>query len=123
MKTELITKLIEMLLNSEPQTTQATPHTPHPMIGRRCLVRTYSAGIHIGTVDYVNPSNSMELKLKDALRLWSWKDGGLSLSAVANEGIKSGRLNATGEVFLTNAIEIIPTTKQAEESYVQFIEK
>ena len=121
MKTELITKLLEMLLSSDTPK-QEQPST-HPMLGRRCLVRTYSAGVHIGTVEYVNPQNSMELKLKDALRLWSWKDGGLSLSAVANNGIVSGRLNATGEVFLTNAIEIIPTTPEAEKSYVKFIEK
>lgn len=94
----------------------------HPMLGRRCLIRTYSAGVHIGDVTFINPSNSMELKLENALRLWQWKDGGLSLSAVANNGIKGGRLNETGEVYLTNVIEIIPTTKEAEKTYLKFIE-
>jgi hypothetical protein len=94
----------------------------HPMLGRRCLIRTYSAGVHIGDVDYINPQNSMEVRLKNALRLWKWEGGGLSLSAVANDGIKGGRLNATGEVYLTNAIEFIPTTEAAEKSYVKFIE-
>lgn len=92
------------------------------MLGKRCLIRTYSAGVHIGTVEWVNPANSMEVKLKDALRLWSWKDGGLSLSDVANKGVKSARLNETGDVFLTNAIEFIPTTPAAEVSYAKFIE-
>jgi len=96
---------------------------PHPMLGRRCIIRTYSAGVHIGDVEYVNPTNSMEVKLKNALRLWKWEGGGLSLSAVANEGIKGGRLNATGEVYLTNAIEYIPTTAKADETYLQFVEK
>ena len=91
----------------------------HPMIGRRCLIRTYSAGVHIGDVVAVN---EMEVHLKNALRLWKWTDGGLSLSAVANNGIKGGRLNETGEVYLTNAIEIIPTTPEAEKTYVKFIE-
>ena len=95
---------------------------PHPMLGRRCIIRTYSAGVHIGTVEWVNPDNSMEVKLKDALRLWKWEGGGLSLSAIANTGIKGGRLNRTGEVFLTNAIEYIPTTQAAEDTYVKFIE-
>ena len=94
----------------------------HPMLGKRCLVRTYSAGVHIGDVTYINPNNSMELKLENALRLWKWTGGGLSLSAVANNGINGGRLNKTGEVYLTNVIELIPTTKQAEETYVKFIE-
>jgi hypothetical protein len=94
----------------------------NPMLGKRCLIRTYSAGVHIGDVVWINPENSMECKLENALRLWNWTDGGLSLSAVANNGIKGGRLNKTGKVMLTNAIEYILTTKEAEESYVKFIE-
>ena len=34
---------------------------PHPMLGRRCLIRTYSAGVHIGDIDYVD---GMECRLK-----------------------------------------------------------
>lgn len=94
----------------------------HPMLGRRCLCRTYSAGVHIGDIVYINPENSMEVKLENALRLWKWEGGGLSLSAVANNGIKGGRLNKTGEVYLMNVIEIIPTTKDAEKTYAKFIE-
>ena len=94
----------------------------HPMLGRRCLIRTYSAGVHIGDVVWINPENAMECKLENALRLWKWTDGGLSLSAVANNGINGGRLNETGEVMLTNAIEYIPTTKEAEATYEKFIE-
>ena len=93
--------------------------TPNPMIGRRVLVRTYSAGVHIG--DLV-AADGMECTLANALRLWQWSGGGLSLSAVANNGIKGGRLNRTGDVHLTNAIEFIPTTAGAEESYERFIE-
>lgn len=98
------------------------PSGEHPMLGRRCLLRTYSAGVHIGRIVYINPANSMEVKLVDALRLYKWEGGGLSLSDVANKGIKGGRLNATGEVFLTNVIEIIPTTTLAEKTYEKFIE-
>ncbi len=94
----------------------------HPLIGKRVLVRTYSAGVHIGLLKSVNPDNAMECELTDALRLWKWTGGGLSLSAVANNGIKNGRVNRTGEVFLTNAIEYIPTTQAAEDTYVKFIE-
>ena len=100
-----------MQVKGEPQ--------PHPMIGRRCLVRTYSAGVHIGDVVAIN---GYEYLLHNALRLWCWKDGGLSLSAVANNGIKGGRLNRTGEVYLYNVIEVIPTTPHAEATYVKFIE-
>jgi hypothetical protein len=98
---------------------QSQKQGQHSMLGKRCLIRTYSAGVHIGDVVYVD---GMEVKLENALRLWKWEGGGLSLSAVANNGIVKGRLNKTGEVYLTNAIEFIPTTKKAEESFVKFIE-
>jgi hypothetical protein len=91
----------------------------HPMLGKRCLIRTYSAGVHIGDVTYVK---GMEVKLSNALRLWKWEGGGLSLSAVANNGIVKGRLNRTGDIYLTNVIEFIPTTNKAESSYSRFIE-
>lgn len=91
----------------------------HPFLGQRVLVRTYSAGVHIGTL---KSSDGMECLLTDALRLWKWEGGGLSLSAVANDGIKGGRLNKTGEVYLTNCIEYIPTTKAAEKSFEKYVE-
>lgn len=91
----------------------------HPMVGRRCLIRTYSAGVHIGDVV---AASEMEVHLKNSLRLWKWEGGGLSLSAVAINGIKGGRLNETGEVYLTNVIELIPTTPKAEATYARFIE-
>ena len=100
--------------NAEPQ--------PHPMLGRRVIVRTYSAGVHIGTLDWVNTNNAKECKLSDALRLWKWEGGGLSLSAIANNGVKGGRLNRTGEVYLTEAIEYIPIRPAAEETLYAFVE-
>lgn len=101
--------------------TGSTPQSSiHPMLNRRCLLRTYSAGVHIG--DVVSVTGGTEVLLKNAIRLWKWEGGGLSLSSVANIGIKGGRLNKTGEILLTNVIEFIPTTKEAEETYVKFIE-
>lgn len=101
---------------------QVHTSAPHQMLGRRCVVRTYSAGVHIGTVKYVNPANWNECVLTDALRLWKWTCGGLSLSAVAKNGIKGGRLNREAEIALTNAIEYIPTTQEAEATYGSFVE-
>lgn len=107
-----------MKTNKKSKTKVATK-SQHPMLGRRCLVRTYSAGVHIGDVVKVNGT---ECHLKNALRLWSWSAGGLSLSAIANNGVKEARLNFTNEVYLTGAIEFIPTTEKAEATYVKFIE-
>lgn len=113
-------KLIMMLLEGEDK--KEVEDFIHPMLNKRCLIRTYSAGVHIGNVAWINPQNSMEVKLTNSLRLWKWVDGGLSLSTVANDGINGGKLNKTGEIYLTNAIEYIPTTDEAEETYVNFIE-
>lgn len=119
---ELIEVLTRVGVIKPQQEQQKTQNPVHPMLGKRCVIRTYSAGVHIGDVEYINPNNSMEVKLNNALRLWMWTDGGLSLSAVANNGIKGGRLNRTGEVYLTNVIEFIPTTPEAEKTFLKFIE-
>ncbi len=109
------------MMGDEPER-EPQPVSSHPMLGQRCVIRTYSAGVHIGNIVWINPANSMEIKLENALRLWKWEGGGLSLSAVANNGINGGRLNKTGTILLTNVIEMIPTTDLAEKSYVKFIE-
>jgi len=108
-----IKRLQAMFSGQEAQSLQ------NPFIGKRVLVRTYSAGVHIGTL--VSASET-ECHLKDALRLWKWEGGGLSLSAVAVNGIVKGRLNRTPEVFLTNCIEFIQTTETAEKSFEEFVE-
>ena len=92
---------------------------PHPMLGKRVVVRTYSAGVHIGTL---KEANGHECMLVDSLRLYNWS-GALSLSKVASHGIEGGRTQKTGDVYLTNAIEYIPTTEKAEKTYVEFIEE
>ena len=71
------------------------------------LVRTYSAGVHIGTL---KERNGKEVTLMNARRLWSWS-GAFTLSAVATKGVdrKESRISvAVPEILLTEAIEIIP---------------
>ena len=114
--------MLAAMINNTVSGASKQPRWTTPLLGKRVLVRTYSAGVHIGTLATVNPDNAMECHLKDALRLWKWENGGLSLSAVAHNGIKGGRLNRTDEVTLTNAIEYIPVTPAAEATYVKFIE-
>jgi hypothetical protein len=98
---------------------EKTCNSNNPYIGCRVLVRTFSAGVHIGTLV---SANGGECELKDALRLWKWEDGGLSLSAVAINGIKKGRLNRTPKIYLTNAIEYIPISTDADKSFEKWVE-
>jgi hypothetical protein len=55
-------------------------------INKQCIIRTYSAGVHFGTVaDRVGT----EILLKDARRIWYW-DKAFTLNAVANSGAGDG---------------------------------
>ena len=73
------------------------------------LVRTYSAGVHIGTL---KERNGKEVTLTNARRLWSWS-GAFTLSAVATQGVDraNSRISvAVPEILLTEGIEIIPVS-------------
>lgn len=83
------------------------------MIGRVCMVRTYSAGVFLGTL---KERNGKEVVLTDARRMWYW-EGAASLSQLATTGTsrpKTCKFPApVAEVLLTEAIEIIPATEAA----------
>ena len=83
------------------------------MLGKICVVRTYSAGVFIGKVV---ERDGKEVRMTDARRLWYW-DGAASLSQLANEGVskpKNCKFPApVAEIILTEAIEIIPATEAA----------
>jgi len=86
------------------------------LIGRYCMVRTYSAGVFAGTVAN---RDGKEVLLTDARRIWYW-DGAASLSQLAIDGTSKPENckfpAAVASVLLTEAIEIIPITDQARDS-------
>ena len=74
------------------------------------IIRTYSAGVHIGTI---KSREGQEVVLTNARRLWSW-NGALSLNEVAMNGVvrKDSKITAyVPEITLLQAIEIIPIAK------------
>lgn len=83
------------------------------IIGRVCMVRTYSAGVFLGEV---TSRNGKEAALKNARRIWYWS-GAASLSQLATEGTSDPKNCkfpiAVPEIFLTEVIEIIPATEKA----------
>ena len=85
---------------------------------RYCVIRTYSAGVHIG---YVKLIEGKEVELINSRRLWYWK-GACSLSQVANDGVgeESKLAQVLPEIILTEAIEIIPCSKKAQECIEEF---
>lgn len=79
------------------------------MIGKYAVVRTYSAGVHIGTVSSLEDK---QVTLTGARRLWYWK-GAFTLSEVAVKGPgKDSKISVeVPEIVLTEAVEIILTTE------------
>lgn len=86
------------------------------MIGKYCMVRTYSAGVFAGTI---KERNGKEVILTNARRIWYWK-GAASLSELATNGTSDPNgckfPMPVNEVLLTEVIEIIPITDKAAKS-------
>jgi len=86
------------------------------MIGKYCIVRTYSAGVFAGIVKY---RKGQEVELTNARRIWYWS-GAASLSQLANEGTSDPDNckfpAAVKSVTLLQAIEIIPVTSKGQKS-------
>lgn len=86
------------------------------MIGKRVIVRTYSAGVHFGTLV---GRDGKEVVLHNARRIWYWA-GAASLSQLAVDGTSKPKEckfpTAVPEIVLTEAIEIIPVTDTAAAS-------
>ncbi len=85
-------------------------------VGNYAIIRTYSAGVHAG---HIEQRDGKEVKLINSRRIWYWK-GAASLSQLAVEGVKNPsecKFSVTvPSIILTEAIEIISTTKEAEKN-------
>lgn len=96
-------------------------HTPvsknsNPAIGKYCIARCYSAGVHAGIVESVDGENVV---LLNSRRLWNWKaNDGIALSGVAQTGIQAGcKIDVINPViYLTGVCELIPCTDEAKDT-------
>jgi len=77
-----------------------------------CVVRTYSAGVHIGYVKSFGEKYPQSATLINSRRLHSW-DKAASLSQVAMDGVGGGSRVAmeVPEIELTDVIEVIPCSE------------
>lgn len=94
----------------------AQKETLNEMIGKKCIVRTYSAGVWFGEIDQ---KAGNEVIVKNARRLWRWHTKkSISLSAIAMGDIDESKCRiaqAVPKVWL-EAIELIPTADSAIET-------
>jgi hypothetical protein len=82
------------------------------MLKKFVLIRTYSAGVHFGTLEEIE---GQMVRLSNARRLRNWS-GALSLSEVAMSGIEIGASKISvpvDEIILTQAIEVIRVSKKS----------
>lgn len=84
------------------------------MIGEFCVVRTFSAGVHMGIV---KECNGTAVLLADARRLWRWR-GANTLHEVSQAGVGQGsRISKPVPlILLTQVIEVIPCSLFARKS-------
>lgn len=82
-------------------------------VGKYVVVRTYSAGVHVGVL---KSRNGQECVLTDAKRIWSWT-GANTLHEIASKGVeKTSKISdSVDSILLMQVIEIIPTTKEGEK--------
>jgi hypothetical protein len=87
------------------------------MLGSFVVVRTRSAGIHLGTL-YAR--EGQEAQLTDARRLWYWT-GARTLHEVSQAGIKAGSKisDPVPLIQLTEVIEVIPCSPAGRKSLSQ----
>lgn len=84
------------------------------------VVRTYSAGVHVGRV--IERRTSKEIKLGGAVRVWRWK-GANTLHELALHGASLTEFTriseAVSEITLTEAIEVILCSAEGAENLLK----
>mgnify|MGYP003290956098 CR=1 FL=1 len=84
------------------------------MNGKYVIVRGDRSGVFAGTLE---SHEGREVTLTNCRRLWYW-DGAASISQIAKEGVKCPNICkftvTVDRIVILDAIEIIPTTAEAE---------
>ena len=87
------------------------------MKNKICIIRSYASGVHFGEVSETRDTvHGLSVTLKNSRRIHYW-EGACSLSQVAMEGIKTGRVAMElPEIQVENVIEIIPMSESSIDS-------
>ncbi len=82
-------------------------------IGKKCIIRCDRSGVFFGTLESLE---GQQAKISNVRNIWYW-DGAASVMQLAAEGVKTPngcKFTVTvSEIFVTDAIQIIPCTEQA----------
>ena len=112
-KEEMLLKMMEMLLNGSVETKKET----HPMIGMYVIIRTYSAGVHIG---FLKSVDGCEVILEKSRQIWYWK-GAFTLRELSLNGVAEGsKLSVEIPMVSLTKIEIIPVDDQCAKKLQEY---
>lgn len=110
-------KLILNLLDLDNKLEQKKESLANHLIGKCCMFRTYSAGVHFGIL---KAKNDQECLVENAQRVFYWTEA-CSLSQLAMEGSKNfdGCKIAmpVDEIVLDQVIEIIPMPESVVKDF------
>ena len=85
-------------------------------MGDYVIVRTYSAGVHVGTL---GSHEGREVRLSNASRIWRWR-GANTLHELALHGASEEQFTRISEqvpeIVLSEAIEVIPCSDEARQN-------
>ncbi|MDP1738880.1 MAG: hypothetical protein Q8L23_15745 [Caulobacter sp.] len=100
-------------------TDTTTKAYPASLVGEHCVVRTHSAGVHLGEVI---AQDGKQVTLKDARRLWRWFGAftlnEVALTGISNKGSNKSRIaEPVPIIVLTEATELIPTSIAARATF------
>ena len=83
------------------------------ILNKKCIVRSYDAGVYYGTVTEVNGET---VKVENVRNIWNWK-GANCLADVATKGISDGKVSrVVSSMVLNRCCQLIPCTDAAIEN-------
>lgn len=84
------------------------------MVGKFCVFRTYSAGVHCGELREINGTAAI---VENARRIWEWTEA-FTLNEVSQNGVgEASRISdPVPEILLTQTIEVIPCSPKAKKN-------
>lgn len=84
------------------------------VIGKKCLIRSYDAGVYFGTVRKVDDDIVL---VEDVRNIWYW-EGAACLSQIVNDGVKdtSKISQVVKSMTIGNVCQIMPLEEKAIEN-------
>lgn len=90
-----------------------------PVTGPEVIIRTYSAGVHVGVLDGKWEDANKPVTIKNARRIWKWS-GANTLNEISTKGLnrKNSRISEPVAELQLIPIEVIPVVAGVDLSAV-----